>query len=171
MKTRKLNRDSNARFALFRGLAASLLDKEEVKTTAAKARTVRTIVEKMISKAKTGTVHARRLVQSDIQDNLLVAKLFADIAPRFKGVNGGYTKITVIGTRKGDNAPIVKLALTKKKEVVASAKTAKSGDKAEKAKVATAVKTTAGSPKIAKPTRTAKMGVNKAGMIRKTGER
>lgn len=171
MKTRKLNRDSNSRAALFKGLAASIIDKEEIKTTSAKARAVRPIIEGMISKAVAGTLHARRMVQADIQDATLVKKLFAEIAPRFAAVKGGFTKITFIGRRKGDNAMIVKLALTKKKEVAAHpSKAAKVAPVEDKPKAAPSTPKVA-APRVAKPTQANKMGANKAGMVRKTGER
>lgn len=175
MKMRKLNRDSNARVALFKGLIATLIDKEEINTTSAKARAVRSLFEKMITKARTGTVHARRLVQSDVQDASLVSKLFSEIAPRYADVKGGYTKLTMVGNRKGDNAPIVKLALTKKSEVKTGLKNkkavtaAKSDTASRKTETSSAPKLTA--PKLAKPTKASKSMGSSVGKVRKTGER
>jgi len=113
VKTRQLNRDHNARKALFRGLINSLIEHEEIETTAAKARAVRGMFEKLITKGRVGSLHARRQIQSFLQHQSSVKKLVDEISPRFKNTAGGYTKLTIIGNRRGDNAPIVKLSLTK----------------------------------------------------------
>ncbi len=117
IKTRRLNRDSQSRKALFQNLVNSMIEHEEIETTSAKARAVQGIFEKLITKARLNTVHATRQVHSTVQDRTLVHKLVTKIAPRYKGVKGGYTKIIMVGNRRGDNAPIVKLALTKKQTV------------------------------------------------------
>lgn len=113
VKTKQLGRDQQARKALFKGLIASLIKEEEIQTTSAKAKAVRSMFEKLVTKARVGSLHARRQIQSFIQDKSLVKKLVDDIAPRFKNVPGGYTKLTIVGNRKGDNAPMVKLSFPK----------------------------------------------------------
>lgn len=103
---RKLGRTSAHRTALFRNLATSLFRHERIETTDAKAKELRTFAEKLISLAKRGDVHARRLAYRDIRDQEVLAKLFADIGPRFSTRGGGYTRITKSRIRRGDNAPL-----------------------------------------------------------------
>ena len=86
------------------GLAADLFTHGRIRTTEAKAKALRPYAEKLITKAKRGDLHARRLVLSKITDRDVVAYLFDDIAPRFVDRNGGYTRITKLPPRKGDNA-------------------------------------------------------------------
>jgi large subunit ribosomal protein L17 len=92
-------------------LAVSLFDHESITTTVAKAKMLRPYAEKLITKAKSGTVHDRRKVLSHIEDREIVHKLFADIAPRFSDRNGGYTRILKLGPRNGDNAPMALIEL------------------------------------------------------------
>lgn len=92
-------------------LAVSLFEHERIKTTEAKAKMLRPFAEKLITKAKKGTVHDRRQVLSVIEDREIVHKLFADIGPRFEERNGGYTRILKIGPRNGDAAPMVLMEL------------------------------------------------------------
>ena len=114
VKTKKLNRSTNHRKALFKNLVISLTKNEEIITTKAKAKAVRGIFEKLVTKGKVGSLHVRRLIQSMIQDQDAVKKIVDDFGVRFKETRGGYTKITKLGNRRGDNAPMVKLSLTKK---------------------------------------------------------
>jgi len=92
-------------------LAAQLFVHERVNTTAAKAKAVRPVAEKMITFAKRGDVAARREVLKDIPDRDVVHKLFAEIAPRYAERNGGYTRILKLGPRKGDGAPMAVIEL------------------------------------------------------------
>ena len=92
-------------------LAGSLFEHERIKTTEAKAKLLRPYAEKLITKAKKGDVHNRRLVLSDLQDRNIVHKLFSDIAPRFSDRNGGYTRILKLGPRNGDAAPMALIEL------------------------------------------------------------
>ena len=85
-------------------LALSLFEHERIKTTEAKAKLLRPYAERLITKAKKGTVHDRRQVLSVIEDRAIVHKLFADIGPRFGDRNGGYTRILKLGPRNGDGA-------------------------------------------------------------------
>ena len=96
---------------MLRNLARSLFENERLKTTEAKAKLLRPYAEKLITKAKRGDVHHRRIVLSEIQDREAVHKLFAEIGPRFAERNGGYTRIVKLGTRNGDGAPMALIEL------------------------------------------------------------
>jgi large subunit ribosomal protein L17 len=85
-------------------LALSLFEHERIKTTEAKAKLLRPYAERLITKAKKGSVHDRRQVLSLIENRAIVHKLFADIGPRFEDRNGGYTRILKLGPRNGDGA-------------------------------------------------------------------
>jgi large subunit ribosomal protein L17 len=92
-------------------LALSLFEHERVRTTETKAKQLRPFAERLITKAKKGDVHNRRLVLSTIEDRDVVHKLFAEIAPRFADRNGGYTRILKLGPRNGDGAPMALIEL------------------------------------------------------------
>ena len=92
-------------------LASQLFEHGRITTTEARAKRVQPLAEKLISKAKRGDLHARRLVLSTIRDKGVVHTLFADIAPTFADRDGGYTRITKVGNRKGDNAPMAVIEL------------------------------------------------------------
>jgi large subunit ribosomal protein L17 len=96
---------------LLSNLALSLFEHERVKTTEAKAKMLRPFAERLITKAKDGSVHKRRQVLSVIEDRAVVHKLFADIGPRFADRNGGYTRILKLGPRNGDGAPMALIEL------------------------------------------------------------
>lgn len=129
----KLNRDTSARRALFTHLMVSLVEKESIITTRAKAFAVRPLFEKLLTKARKGTVPARRQIKGVLGIDSAVKKLVDEIAPRYQGVNGGYTKLIPYGNRQGDNAPTVKLSLTKLKvEKPAAAPADKKVEKKEK---------------------------------------
>jgi len=106
-----LSRPTDHRLALYRNLATDLLRYEKIRTTEAKAKEVRELAEAMITKAKDGSLHARRQVLAVLYDPKVVDKLFATLAPRFQDRPGGYTRIIKIGPRKGDAAPLVQLEL------------------------------------------------------------
>src|SRR5574342_1229141 len=103
---RQFGRNSGHRKALLRTLVTSLLKNEKIETTIAKAKEIRPLAEKLITLAKRGDLHARRQAQSFIQDEGVVKGLFGDIAPRFTGRNGGYTRIVPTRMRMGDAAPM-----------------------------------------------------------------
>ncbi len=103
---RKLGRTSAHRTALFRNMATSLFRHERIETTDQKAKELRRFAEQLITLGKRGDVHARRQAFADIRDQEILAKLFGDIAVRYKTRPGGYTRITKSRIRKGDNAPI-----------------------------------------------------------------
>ena len=92
-------------------MAASLFEHEQIRTTEAKAKLLRPYAERLITKAKKGSIHHRRQVLSEIEDRDTVHKLFAEIGPRFADRNGGYTRILKLGPRQGDAAPMALIAL------------------------------------------------------------
>lgn len=92
-------------------LASSLFQHEQIQTTEAKAKLLRPYAERLITKAKKGSVHHRRQVLAEIEDRNTVHKLFAEIGPRFADRNGGYTRILKLGPRNGDAAPMALIAL------------------------------------------------------------
>lgn len=104
---KKLGRDIKRRKALFKNLIAALISHEKIKTTEAKAKTIRSLVDKLVTKAKEGSLYARRQVLAFLPQRRVVKKLFEEIAPRFKKRQGGFTQIIKTNRRRGDNAPIV----------------------------------------------------------------
>jgi len=103
---RKLNRTPSHRRAMLRNLATSLFRHGRIETTTAKAKELRPFAERLITLAKRGDLHARRLAATKIQDRQVLGRLFDDIGPRFAERPGGYTRILKLGTRKGDAADI-----------------------------------------------------------------
>jgi large subunit ribosomal protein L17 len=103
-KGRELSRTASHRRATLRNLATNLFKHERIETTTAKAKELRPFAERLITLAKRGDLHARRLAAGKIYDPEVVGKLFADIGPRFSQRPGGYTRILKLGTRKGDAA-------------------------------------------------------------------
>ena len=100
----KLQRDGSARRALFRGLTTSVILQDRVVTTVTKAKAVRPWVDKMITLAKRDTLHSRRQAAAFLQTPSAVKKLFDTLGPRFAERNGGYTRVTRLGYRRGDGA-------------------------------------------------------------------
>lgn len=103
---RKLNRSSAHRTALFRNLVAALIQHGRIRTTDAKAKELRGMADRMVTLGKRGSLAARRRAFDKIRDRAAVQKLFSEIAPRFEGRAGGYTRIIKLGLRSGDAAPI-----------------------------------------------------------------
>ncbi|SER00322.1 LSU ribosomal protein L17P [Faunimonas pinastri] len=103
---RKLNRTSSHRMAMFANMAASLIEHEQIVTTLPKAKELRPIVEKLVTLAKKGDLHARRTAISRVRDEAMVRKLFDTLGPRYNERNGGYTRVLKAGFRHGDNAPV-----------------------------------------------------------------
>ena len=97
--------------AMFGNLVASLIAAEAIVTTEAKAKALRPVAEKVITKAKRGGVHNHRQVVSFIRDKDMASKLFDEIGPRYADRNGGYTRILKLGPRHGDNAPMARIEL------------------------------------------------------------
>jgi large subunit ribosomal protein L17 len=112
-KTRnKLSRDTAHRKALFMNLSRQVIDHERIKTTEAKAKAVKPEVEKLITLAKRGDLHARRQALAALgQDKFIVYKLFEEVAPRYADREGGYTRILKLGPRKSDSTEMVYLEL------------------------------------------------------------
>lgn len=144
---RKLNRDFNARKSLFKNLVSSLIDKGQITTTEAKAKAVRGLMDKLVTRAKEGSLHSRRLLESFLQDKNLVNKIVDEIAPKFASRPGGFTRILRLERRYGDNAEMVKMEFVEtveagmhaplkgevvKTEVVKEASVKKLATKAEK---------------------------------------
>ncbi|MBM7717105.1 50S ribosomal protein L17 [Siminovitchia sp. FSL H7-0308] len=119
MSYRKLGRTSAQRKAMLRDLATDLIISERIETTEARAKELRSVVEKMITLGKRGDLHARRQAAAFIRKEVADAeanqdalqKLFSDIAPRYEERQGGYTRIMKLGPRRGDGAPMVIIEL------------------------------------------------------------
>ena len=103
---RRLNRTHEHRKALFANMAGSLIEHEQIKTTLPKAKELRPIVEKLITLAKRGDLHARRLAASQLKEDQYVTKLFDVLGPRYTARAGGYTRVLRAGFRYGDMAPM-----------------------------------------------------------------
>ena len=108
---RQLRRTSEQKLALMRNLATSLIESGAIVTTEAKAKELRPFVEKLITKAKTGTLHNRRLAGRHVAHRETADKLFQEIGPRFASRKGGYTRILKTGHRKGDGAEMARIEL------------------------------------------------------------
>ena len=135
---RKLNRTTSHRLAMLRNMANSLLAHEEITTTLPKAKELRRVVEPMITLGKKPTLANRRLAYNRLRDQDTVAKLFAELGPRYAKRKGGYLRILKSGFRKGDNAPMALVSLLDRPEPAeASAKgEEKKSEKKEVAKAA-----------------------------------
>ncbi len=108
---RKLNRNSSHRKAMFKNMAASLVQHEVIKTTLAKAKELRGVIEPLITISKIDSVSKRRLVFARIRDREAVGKLFNELGPRYKERPGGYLRILKCGYRNGDKAPMALVEL------------------------------------------------------------
>ena len=112
---RKLNRSNTHRAAMFKNMARALLTYEQIRTTEAKAKELRRIVDKLITLALRNDLHARRQAYKVLGSHQMVQRLFDEIGPRFEGGKGGYTRILKLSQpRKGDCAPMVIIELTSK---------------------------------------------------------
>jgi large subunit ribosomal protein L17 len=110
-KSRRFGGDAAHQRLMMANLVASLVAAEGIVTTEAKAKALRPVAEKVITKAKKGGLHNLRQVQSYLGDREMTAKLFDDIGPRYADRNGGYTRILKLGPRHGDNAPMARIEL------------------------------------------------------------
>lgn len=104
VRGRKLGRTASHRLATLKLLATSLLQHKKIKTTAAKAKELRRFVEPIITRAKTDSVHSRRLIAEKINDRTVLTELFSDIVTKVGDRPGGYTRVVHLGQRKGDGA-------------------------------------------------------------------
>ncbi len=136
---RKFGLPSDQRRALLKSLVRSLIEHDKIVTTETRAKDVKPIVEKLITTAKRNDIHARRLVRQYVDSNVaefgvnaengklarnpnyVVPRLFEQIAPRYRNRSGGYTRITKLGARRGDGAPMVLLELVEGEEIAAPA--------------------------------------------------
>jgi len=103
---RRLGRTTSHRTAMMRNMVTSLFEHGRITTTDAKAKELRPVAEKLITLGKRGDLHAIRLAASYIRDRKIVKRLFGEIAPQYKDRPGGYTRITKLGWRAGDTAPL-----------------------------------------------------------------
>ena len=108
---RRLNRTHEHRKALFANMAGSLIEHEQIKTTLPKAKELKRVVEKLITLGKRGDLHARRLADSRLKQDMHVAKLFDVLGPRYKDRNGGCVRVLKAGYRYGDMAPMAIIEL------------------------------------------------------------
>lgn len=117
MHNRKLGRTADHRKALLRNLATEVIVKGKIQTTEMKAKELRTVVDKMITIAKKNDLNARRQVAAYIRDvetadgKTAMQILFDEIAPKYADRKGGYTRVTKMGNRRGDNAPVATIEL------------------------------------------------------------
>jgi large subunit ribosomal protein L17 len=124
-------------------LASQLFEHGRIVTTEAKAKRLRPLAEKLITKAKRGDIHARRLVLTTVRDKGVVHTLFTEVAPSLADREGGYTRITKVGPRKGDNAPMALIELVRESVEESRKANAKSAAPAKKAPAKKAAKTAA----------------------------
>lgn len=111
-KGRELSRTSSHKRAMLRNMATSLIQHERIRTTEAKAKELRPVVEKLITLGGVDDVHSRRRARRMIEDRAALQKLFDDVGPRFRERPGGYTRILKLGPRKGDGAELAIIELT-----------------------------------------------------------
>lgn len=136
-----LGRNTSHRKAMMRNMVTSFFDHEKITTTDARAKELRKMAEKLITMARRGDLHSRRLIMQVINDKKVVAKLFDTIAPRYTERPGGYTRIIKLGHRSGDNAALSMIELVEE-ELTAKPKKKKAAPKKAK-KVAPVVEETA----------------------------
>ncbi len=127
---RKLGVTTSHRHAMFRNMAHALLKHEQITTTLPKAKELRPVAEKLISLAKRGDLHARRLAYAQLRDDVVVTKLFSTLATRYKARTGGYCRVMRAGMRYGDAADMAVIELVDRD---LSAKGQDSGPKPERA--------------------------------------
>ena len=109
--TRKLGRNTAQRIAMLRAMVTFLLENGKIETTVTRAKEVQAMAEKMITTAKNNTLHNRRLVLAFVTKEDVVSRLFSEIAPKYADRNGGYTRVTKIGPRRGDGAEMAVIEL------------------------------------------------------------
>jgi large subunit ribosomal protein L17 len=132
---RKLNRTHEHRKAMFANMCGSLIEHEQIKTTLPKAKELRPIIEKLITLAKRGDLHARRMAAAQLKQDMHVERLFAILGPRYKERQGGYVRVLKAGFRYGDMAP---MAIIEFVDRDASAKGAADRERTEAAEAADA---------------------------------
>jgi len=113
---RKLNRTSSHRKSLFKNMSQALIKHEQIITTLPKAKELKSVVEKLITLGKNGSMHCRRLAFNQLRDKGIVSKLFDTIATRYADRKGGYTRVLKAGFRYGDSAPMAVIELVDRDE-------------------------------------------------------
>ena len=108
---RRLNRTASHRRALFANMAAALIKHEQIVTTLPKAKELKRVADKLITLAKRGNLHSRRLAVARVRDEAMVKKLFDVLGPRYEDRSGGYTRVLKAGYRYGDSAPMAVIEL------------------------------------------------------------
>ena len=116
IKGKKLNRTSSHRKALFKNMAQAIIKHEQIITTLPKAKTMKPIIDKLITLGKKGSLHAKRQAFSQLRDNNMVSKLFGDLATRYAERQGGYSRVLKAGYRYGDAAAMAVLELVDRNE-------------------------------------------------------
>ncbi len=116
IKGKKLNRTSSHRKALFKNMAQAIIKHEQIITTLPKAKTMKPIVDKLITLAKKGSLHAKRQAYSKLRDDKIVTKLFGTLASRYADRAGGYTRVLKAGYRYGDAAAMAVIELVDRDE-------------------------------------------------------
>ena len=116
IKGKKLNRSSSHRKALFKNMAQAIIKHEQIITTLPKAKTMKPLIDKLITLGKKGTLHARRQAFSQLRDNKMVSKLFGDLATRYADRQGGYSRVLKAGYRYGDAAAMAVIELVDRNE-------------------------------------------------------
>jgi len=134
-RVKKLGRTKEHRKAMLCNMAASLLAHIQIRTTLTKAKAAKQVVDRLITLAKRGDLHARRQAYDVIRQRTLVKKLFNEIGPKFSQRNGGYTRVLKLGTRRGDGAQLAVLELLMEKPVKISQKEKKEKGEKKVAKV------------------------------------
>jgi large subunit ribosomal protein L17 len=108
---KKLGKPTDQRIALLRSLLVAFFSHDSIKTTDTRAKAVKRLAEKLITYGKTGTLHSRRLALQLLPNSIVVKRVFSEVAPKYQDRQGGYTRLTKIGTRQGDAAMISLLEL------------------------------------------------------------
>jgi large subunit ribosomal protein L17 len=139
----KLNRTASHRKAMLANMVTQLFMHKKIRTTNVKARAVRPLAERLITFAKKGSLHARRLVLRTVRDQQVVKELFDEIAPMYATRNGGYTRIVKLGQRSGDGAEVADLELVDFEGVRKEKKEKKKPEKEKGKKAEEAVEETA----------------------------
>ena len=116
IKGKKLNRTSSHRKALFKNMAQAIIKHEQIITTLSKAKTMKPIMDKLITLAKKGSLHAKRQAYSKLRDDKMVTKLFGTLASRYSDRTGGYTRVLKAGYRYGDAAAMAVIELVDRDE-------------------------------------------------------
>jgi len=126
---KKLNRNTSQRKALFRNLIQNLIIHKEIKTTESKAKAIRRLTDKLITKSKVGSLHVRRQILAFLPDKKAANKLVDEIAVRFKKRTSGFTRFVRLGKRRGDDAMMVKMEFVEKAKKVEKTKKVKKSKK------------------------------------------